>query len=58
MNAPPKSLFNKTGIVTSVAKSDEIGKIAHLITGQVSLRALLKVMMRGARSQTSTLGLY
>ena len=41
---PPKSLFNKTGIVTSIAKSDEIGKIAHLITKQVSLRALLKVM--------------
>ena len=43
MNAPPKSLFNKTGIVTSSAKSDEIGKIAHLVTRQVSLRALLKV---------------
>ena len=26
-----KSVVNKTGIVTSVAKSDEIGKIAHLI---------------------------
>ena len=26
-----KSLVNKTGIVPSVAKSDEIGKIAHLV---------------------------
>ena len=31
MNAPHKSLFNKTGIVSSIAKSDEIGKISHLI---------------------------
>ena len=28
---PLRSLFNKTGIVSSVAKSDEIGKKAHLI---------------------------
>ena len=26
-----KSLVNKTGIVMSIAKSDEIGKIAHLV---------------------------
>ena len=26
-----KSLFNKTAIVSSVAKSDEIGKKAHLV---------------------------
>ena len=26
-----KSLVNKTGIIMSVAKSDEIGKIAHLV---------------------------
>ena len=31
----------------SVAKSDEIGKIAHLVTKQVSLQALLKVMKSG-----------
>ena len=50
MTAPPKSLFNrpltrlfctkslvnKTGIVLSIAKSDEIGKIAHLIWCKVS----------------------
>ena len=28
---PSKSLFNKTAIVSSVAKSDEIGKKAHLV---------------------------
>ena len=26
-----KSVVNKTGIVPSIAKSDEIGKIAHLV---------------------------
>ena len=30
------SLVNKTGIVPSIAKSDEIGKIAHLIWCQIS----------------------
>ena len=30
-----KSLFNKTGIITSVAKSDEIGKITHLVWLQI-----------------------
>ena len=28
---PSKSLFNKTTIVSSIAKSDEIGKKAHLV---------------------------
>ena len=27
-----KSLFNKTAIISSVAKSDEIGKKAHLVS--------------------------
>ena len=31
-----KSVVNKTGIVPSVAKSDEIGKIAHLVWRKVS----------------------
>ena len=35
-----KSLVNKTGIVSSVAKSDEIGKIAHLVWCEI-LRELL-----------------
>ena len=33
-----KSLVNKTGIVTSVAKSDEIGKIAHLVCTRLHVR--------------------
>ena len=37
---PPKSLFNKTGIVSSIAKSDEIGKIAHLVWLQISRELL------------------
>ena len=35
-----KSLVNKTGIVTSVAKSDEIGKIARLVWLQISRELL------------------
>ena len=35
-----ESLVNKTGIVTSVAKCDEIGKIAHLIWLQISRELL------------------
>ena len=31
-----KSVVNKTGIVPSIAKSDEIGKIAHLVWRKVS----------------------
>ena len=35
-----ESLVNKTGIVTSVAKSDEIGKIAHLVWCKISRELL------------------
>ena len=33
-----KGLVNKAGIVTSVAKSDEIGKIAHLVCTRLRMR--------------------
>ena len=36
----PKSLVNKTGIVMSVAKSDKIGKITHLVWLQISWELL------------------
>ena len=39
-NAYMKSLVNKTGIVSSVAKSDEIGKKAHLVWCEISRELL------------------
>ena len=43
MNAPSKSLFNKTGIITSIAKSDEIGKIATILPISSLLATLVMI---------------